>query len=323
MANLIISNGCNAACDYCFASSFLQNSITVSKTPFMSIEEYGTYLDFLDRSGIDDVRLLGGEPTLHPRFAEMIDLGKRKRKHITVFTNGVSPDSAISALMKLSPDECTIIVNMNAKINSDQAMRRENVFHQLGQRVIAGYTISSPVFSLENLIRSIGKFNLKRIIRLGIALPIYGKKNRFLHPKQYRMVGHSLAEQSFQTADKGILIEPDCGFVRCMFSEEDFYRLEENRFHYISCCSPVLDFCTGGEILHCFSVSEKFRTIFSGQPDINEIRRNFTVRTEPWRKTGIYPECASCSFRQNGECCGGCLSAVMRRFIPVRNREEE
>ncbi len=58
MANLIISNGCNAACDYCFASSFLQNSITVSKTPFMSIEEYGTYLDFLDRSGIDDVSLL-------------------------------------------------------------------------------------------------------------------------------------------------------------------------------------------------------------------------------------------------------------------------
>jgi len=319
MTNLIISNICNANCDFCFASSFLDERVNHSKQKFMSFDEIRSYVHLFDQADIHDIRLLGGEPTLHPAFDEIIAFAKANSKHITIFTNGCLSEIALAALENLSPDECAIIMNMNAKISQEQIRTREKTLIRLGDKVISGYTITQPVFSLDSLIQTILDYNLQRIVRLGLSLPIFSKKNKALHPKQFPVAGHCLAQQSFTAFQYGIQIEPDCGFVRCMFSEDDFQILKKHDFHYVSCCSPVIDICSEGHFLHCFALSEKFYEKYHESMGIHEIRENLIERTNPWRISGIYPECGTCLYKRSGECCGGCLSMILNRFHPIGN----
>ncbi len=78
MANLAISERCNLTCSYCFAADYL--GLRQARSQFMSLAQYDDLLDFLDRSGIDQVRLLGGEPTLHPQFDILIQKARARQK---------------------------------------------------------------------------------------------------------------------------------------------------------------------------------------------------------------------------------------------------
>ena len=78
MANLAITTVCNQHCAYCFTVDHLGDDLrsdgSSGKQPaaqFLSMDAFESRLEFLHRSGIEQVRLLGGEPTLHPQFPEL------------------------------------------------------------------------------------------------------------------------------------------------------------------------------------------------------------------------------------------------------------
>jgi len=56
----------------------------------MSLEDFKWLIDFSKRSGVYEVRLIGGEPTLHPQFLEIIQelLFDDEITHIHIFSNG-------------------------------------------------------------------------------------------------------------------------------------------------------------------------------------------------------------------------------------------
>ena len=133
------------------------------------------------------------------------------------------------------------------------------------------------------------------------------------------MIGQALLEQSFLTAEHGISLDADCGFVRCMFGNS-FDRLTANGFRYISRCSPVLDLCTGGRIIPCFGLSNLFSLNQADFPDAEAAFQAMTERIRPLRTFGIYPECSKCVYFETEECCGGCIAARLRRLQPMGDR---
>ena len=68
VANLSITRRCRRHCGYCFARHELDRESAAEMPP----EIYDAALAFLDRSGFPEARLLGGEPTEHPRFCEYV-----------------------------------------------------------------------------------------------------------------------------------------------------------------------------------------------------------------------------------------------------------
>ena len=74
MANLVISNVCNLHCDYCFARDFLGDNASGTNQSFISEEAFRSRLDFLERSDIQAVRLIGGEPGLTSSELSLRDL---------------------------------------------------------------------------------------------------------------------------------------------------------------------------------------------------------------------------------------------------------
>ena len=67
--NLIITDWCNRACPYCFAREKVGLLGSDAPTRFLSLPDLEFYLEFLVRSGLRELKLLGGEPTLHPQLS--------------------------------------------------------------------------------------------------------------------------------------------------------------------------------------------------------------------------------------------------------------
>lgn len=315
MANQILTNYCSANCDFCFAAD---SRSRMMRTGMRQINEaeFHAWLDFTLRAGIRELRLLGGEPTLHPLFADFVRIGREKGCLIRVFSNGVMPDRARDALAELDPEVCAVIVNLNASIREADRQRRRDTLEMLGPRVSPGITLTSPRFTLDEAVAAIESFGLRKNIRIGLSHPTWKGNNLALHPKRYAAVAQTLLQQSSLSAAHGISLDADCGFVRCMFGSA-LEKLKENGFCYNSNCTPVLDLCAGGKILPCFGLSNLISLDRDDFPDDGAAFKHLSEKLRPLRKFGIYPECAECAYFETSECCGGCVAARLRRLNPM------
>ncbi len=315
MANLILTNYCSANCEFCFAADFrVRSAHTIPAS--MTADDFDAWLEFIRKAGINELRLLGGEPTLHPLFVDFVRKGREAGMPVTVFTNGLIADGPLDALAELDPGSCSVIVNMNAAVRTEDLERRCHTLEVLGSRVTAGITLTSPDFSLMPIVSAIRQYGLNRSIRIGLSHPTWKGVNRALHPKRYPAAGQALYEQSFLTSQYGIMLDADCGFVRCMFGDR-FGTLTANGFRYSSNCTPVLDLCTGGLILPCFALSNTFRLQRGDFRHAGEAYERFTEILKPLHSFGIYPECTDCAYFETESCCGGCLAARLRRIRPL------
>ena len=86
LALIEVGDGCNLECPVCYAAS------GPGRTDWRSLEEVERMLDALvaGEGEPDVVQISGGEPTLHPRFFEILDAARRRPiRHLMVNTNGL------------------------------------------------------------------------------------------------------------------------------------------------------------------------------------------------------------------------------------------
>jgi sulfatase maturation enzyme AslB (radical SAM superfamily) len=329
MSNLIISRRCNQSCPYCFAEESLTPAAAADD--FISLDAFEERLDYLDRSGIDQARLIGGEPTLHPQFAELVQRALAHGKTVVVFTNGLMPDAALAALADLPAGRCGVILNITAmegaakgaatgtaSLQSAAAQRfarQQAVLRRLGQKAQIGVNLYRLDQALDFILPLIEDTGCKPALRVGLAQPVLSGKNAFLSTKHYAQTGAAFTRFAVAAARQGVRVELDCGFVRCMFSEDEYAQLTAAGIFPGFHCGPILDIDLDGTVFHCFSLAEKFQTHLGPQDRADELREALVRRTQAYRQAGIYKECSSCVHAMDQSCSGGCLSNTIRRFI--------
>jgi MoaA/NifB/PqqE/SkfB family radical SAM enzyme len=309
MANLSISTICSLNCPYCFTADYLDD--VPDGRRFMPLDEFDARLDFLDRSGIDEARLLGGEPTLHPDFPALVARALDRDKRIVVFSNGLMPNASLNSLADAPADRCFVLMNINAPADNGSAVitRQIEALRRLGERAMPGFNIYRPDFDLGFLLDLIEQTGCKPSIRLGIAQPCLSGDNRYIHPKQYRFIGQQIAAFTPIAAARGVTLEFDCGFVRCMFTDQEIQTLHDANANVGWRCNPILDVDVYGQVIQCYPLSRLGSLPLTPDIDAPALRKTFEARTGAYRHAGIYPECAICPFKASGECSGGCLAA--------------
>lgn len=330
MANLLLTKRCNLHCTYCFAAP----DVSEPKKPqdYVSPQVFRDYLTFLERSESKQARFLGGEPTLHPDFDAFVLQAWQKGKHVVVFTNGLMPDKALKVLEDLPEEACSLLVNLTPldpaveagyrpsprTISSEAAQSRAKrvvkTLFRMGERAQLGYTIfhNGPL-DLSWIIEMIDQTGCNRSIRLGMAQPAPGG-NVFIHPKNYRQVGRQVASFIEKAAEAEVKVELDCGFVRCMFSDEELQILRESQAHIAWRCSPVVDIDLDGSAFPCFPLAAVVRIRDALSQDVTALQVQFEQALAYFRVCGIYPECSTCDLRITEKCSGGCLALTLRRM---------
>jgi radical SAM protein with 4Fe4S-binding SPASM domain len=224
----------------------------------------------------------------------------------------------MEALLGVDPDRLTAVVNMT-HYDGDQLpaaadRRRRMSLAALGGRALVGVTIVEPRVAYDWLPAFVRDAGCRPAMRIGIAHPILDGTNRFLHPKQYPRVAAGLIHLASLAAADGIRLELDCGFVRCMFSDDDLATLDRLNADVGWHCSPICDIEVDGRITHCFPLSTLPGVEGSHVEDASTARRLLGRHVAPYRSVGVYPECSSCRFHASGECPGGCRAATVLRF---------
>jgi radical SAM protein with 4Fe4S-binding SPASM domain len=327
MGNLLITAKCNRQCTFCFAGKRLKE-IRRDKQVSTNIsrENVRVWMDFLERSSEMNLRLLGGEPTLHPEFINIVEEALGRNFHIQLFSNCIISKQKTDYLSEIPKEKLSILANISPQANDSekQIALRTYALEKLGDRICQGITITSTEFDYQFLIENIKIFNLVKKIRVGVAQPIVGHNNEYFHPSDYPKLGKCIVDMAAACFDKDILIGFDCGMTLCMFTENELGKLMKTSSGYTSVCRPIIDVSSNLDIWACFPLSEVLMTRLEKYNNRKEIEEAYEKRLAPYRSIGCMPDCLTCVYKRRQICNGGCIAHAMNSLnrMPPRHIDD-
>lgn len=311
MANLSITQKCNKSCVYCFA----QDSESQQDHTEMSLNLFKQALEYLKLSDIKQVRILGGEPTLHSQFQEFIETALEQNFEILLFTNGLINNRILDFLANISDKKLSILLNTihPSENNSIGMQRQQKTMKRLSSCITPGVNIYRSGMDLNYLVEYIENYNLFKEIRFGISHKMLSGKNVYLHPKEYYKVGYDIIELKLKLQNSEIKFNFDCGFVPCMFPEEYFELLSEELNATGTACHPIIDLLSNGVFISCYPLNNLKQIEMDDKINERQIVNEFNNEYDKYKNVGIFPHCSSCLIFGK-RCNGGCLSFKIQRF---------
>jgi len=304
---------CNLDCSYCFAR---QKMHFADMPEELSKGNLRTFINFLKRSDERTINIIGGEPTLHSRFTELMDYIFGSGLEAVLFTNGIIPQDKLKYLVSLPPENYKILINANDPKTLSASHRRvlERTLEAFaGQsNVSLGTNIFSEEQDLSYIIRYAHKYSYP-IIRWSIANPTYGSGEHNYKAKYRRLV--RVAVKFLERANRsGICTHADdVAIVPCLISPKDFTRLhlldDANRNLAWSCVSPPIDVDTSLRIMRCFAMPYYGEIYLVAFESVEEVNNYFMYLDNQLYDHHLFSECKSCLYKKSRTCHEGCKSA--------------
>jgi len=319
MGNILLTNYCNRRCRYCFAQDRIapaKNSAGENAKKHISRENFDQALQFLKRSSSSSVGLLGGEPTLHPEFPELVDRALADGFRIKLFSNGMMPPSALDRLSRIEPERLLTIVNVNHPDETPAAERKwvAATLDRLGKRAALGFNIYRDDFDAEFLVDMVQRHGLDTNLRIGLAQPIFGGHNAFVARENYRLVGKRLVRFSQTTGRHGLALGLDCGFTLCMFEPADIGPLIYNGVTFKMLCNPIIDISVDLTVWCCFPLSTWEPRRLDEFENRHQLVSFYEKKLQPFRAIGATSACFECRHKAAGNCRSGCVSHSIAAF---------
>lgn len=311
--NLLITKSCNRSCPYCFAQKEVELDSKQSSGN-ITLPVFQEYLDFLKNNSIGFLKLLGGEPTMHPQFEELVNMGLEQRFKVTVFTNGIWGERIRSFFSTEETQGVEFLINVNEKRHSSDAEYEslERSLKVIGQRGQLGFNIFVEDFDLTFLVPFINEFGLRRQIRLGVASPIVGMNNNSISTDRLRTIGKRLIEQMKLLEQRDVLVNFDCGFTYCMFEQDEFQTIiEATDSGLVSVCDFIGDVDYNLNVWPCFPLSKAEHLNLRDFETIDEIKQYYMEPYSQLKQFGSTEECLDCKYMLRKQCCGGCFARMV------------
>jgi sulfatase maturation enzyme AslB (radical SAM superfamily) len=321
MANVLITNQCNRTCSYCFAKKEINQSRQKSRDrkmqAHMCLEDFDRVIEFFRRSEMKIMRILGGEPTLHPHFPQVVDKAINAGFDVLLFTGGLVSSRVCGYLKKIDPKRLTLIVNVSCTNDTSKPGEFERVtrtVQRLAEFSMLGYTIYDLNIDSSFLIDLVLETRCRPCIRLGVGVPVVDDDHPLIHPDQYKTMAQHILGLAEQCDRHDITLEFDCGFPLCMFEpgELGYLRIWNCNANFL--CSPVVDIGPNLDVWPCFPVSKLYKTRLEKFATRQELVDHFLEKTKAYRTFGMYDQCHICKYKRRGQCAGGCMSHTIRSF---------
>ena len=316
--NIMLNDYCNLNCKYCFAG-LNEKKINISD------ENMQSFIEFLKRSNMRSLRVLGGEPTLHPNFIKYIQTATMDRffEEILVFTNGYNlnkemVDNIISPkigfLINFNKIDDIGEKKYNAIVENVTYLTRKYRQLNLPVKVTLGINIYEPDFDYKYIINMTKQLNLKSI-RYSITVPTKTGENITLdYYKQYIPKIMEFLECCYQNK---IVTNLDCNNIpKCLFTKDELITLV-TRGHNMcnkNFCSMPLDVRPNLDVTRCFPFFDTWKLNIKDYDNVNQIKEFFGERIDKYRfEKPTFKECETCKLFENKLCQCGCLTYKFKK----------
>jgi MoaA/NifB/PqqE/SkfB family radical SAM enzyme len=318
MPNVLLTTVCNRTCPYCFAKERVAEGGEQGR--HLSLDDLVVILDFLEKSGVKVFNVLGGEPTLHPRFTTLLSYILNRGFVPHIFTNAIVPPPVRGQLRDLVEKNGLTTVNLRfvANVNEEhlrssrETLLQEEFFGLLGALCGLSYNIYRTDQDFSFLLDLIARHGLLKQVRLGLAQPIPGAGNAHLHPRDYPAVFAQVLQFARECDRRDVALNFDCGFPLCHFTDAELGELYRANVQLGFRCGPCIDIAPDLSVWYCFPLSIRHAvslTDFTSLPELAEHLQDLWRRDLP--SPGILEHCAACAHRIRNQCAGGCKAHLL------------
>lgn len=313
MANIVITNICNLQCKYCFAEGLKEN-----KENFITLGELYRILSFCKTSQETAMGIIGGEPTLHPMFKQILEItgnySVENDLDTMIFTNGIE----LEKFLPYIKERHRILINCNSPIYQTESQYRAlmstlDAIDEKGwfdyKKAICGCNIHLDCDNYDYFWNIVKKYNLKEI-RCSVVNPS-GEYLEYISQKTeyFNKIKPLFMEFCRKAKEHNCFIEMDCAKIPiCYFTDEELKFVKEQTQD--SCldtyCYPIVDILPDYKAVPCFGTFtpvdiELFK-------NMNELRRYLHIKKmTPKLEGNKEGRCLICPMHSLLQCQGGCL----------------
>lgn len=292
-----LTTHCTLQCPYCFAPK--------DEIHYISEENFKIFEEFCRKSRPDCIHITGGEPTIHPFFAEMVSRLSHQSA-LVIYSNLTVPDS-LKKIHTENPEEIVFLANLNER--NQYSSSQWNTFEQnikkikeKGMRLAIGHTFYKEPF--EEMIDYVVSYILKNQadhFRISQAM-----KSRLEFPgldrQQISKLYHIVASHINEWEHLGIKTYFDCPVPPCYIEKDTLTQLRNKEAVGITCLAKAF-------VMWDLSVTHCYSTIGFGKKrylqefqTIQEIKTFSGKLLENSKQHFKEEKCMGCAF--GGQICG-------------------
>lgn len=316
MPNIAITNICNLKCQYCFANDMIQE-----KANNIDIDTFRQILSFCRG---EHVGIIGGEPTIHPHFKDIITevnhYCRDAHTTATLFTNGLFLDEHINDL----GDGIGVLININSpKAQGPEKWNKliKNLDEFYDKNLLNGrISIGCNLFPLEtdyNFIWDLcDKYHIDHV-RTSVCAPSACFASMRNDKEKYYDTMKPIYLQFLKDAkEHGVHCGMDCGHIpTCYFNNEEKELINEvcgpSAGPHKDFCEPVIDIKGDFFATACFGAYDPVDIRQFNDP--TELRRYLLIEKNATKAkiNTSHGKCTSCEKSKLYKCQGGCLGFAM------------
>jgi radical SAM protein with 4Fe4S-binding SPASM domain len=319
--NLLVIDRCDQSCPCCFARHYMAES---AKPREMGVEDFRTVLAFLARSGHTSFQMAGGEPTLHRRFTELLDLAIAGGFRVGILSNGLFGEEVRSHLVARLDRFDSLLLNVNEPSSYEperwEALRANLAV--LAEKALLGVNIHRVGQDLDHLLDLAREFPV-----VGLRFVFAHQSGRSESPDVLRyedIPGET--DRLVDLVDRagtelGVMLVYDCGFLPCLFDETQLAVLRKWGCVLGGCEPSNLTVDPDLRVSHCFNREDPARVVNLRDFDTADSLEAFFREAIRHDTAGrfLFEECRSCPELRAGTCGGGCVADRRILDVPLRH----
>lgn len=324
MANIAITTYCNLHCPYCFANEMIEteqkNNIEISR--FKEIVNWLTN----NPTPIGRIGIIGGEPTLHPKFNEILEylekISLEKNIPSILFTNGIYLNKYINDI----PNSMKILLNYNIKTAMSEEQynslsKNIDILYKKGwldttpgrdSKVTIGCNLCREIDDYSWFFDLVKKYKLLAV-RISVTAPTSAENLKDKYNYYTSMKEKFLSFVDFAIENQ-IILNKDCNQIPlCYFDADELKKItavcipKEDHL-----CEPVVDITPDFMASSCFGAYELVNCLDFN--NYNEVAQYLLYKkmVPNILNNNDYP-CNNCKKHELLQCQGGCLAFSKHR----------
>lgn len=312
--NLIITSICNKNCSFCFASN-------KDKKEEMSLDEIKEIVTKLRPH--EDIKLIGGEPTLYDNIEQLLDFLENVPNHVTIISNFlIYKENTRDAIKKFVEKRRDVTFLLNVSELTDKQF--ETVINNINyitdnKSVCLGFTIdiTRDVEEYEKTIKNIFDSTENKVSSLRVSVPFPNFSNGNYKENSFYLYGDfRYADMMEELIKFGLTLDLftsiDCGIFPCMLRDErqEKYLKERVKDFNLGCRGGAFDVFSKKKASLCYPGNfievnlEKHDNADSAFEELL-LKKRYQYAI----KDNLPKECTTCKYLNN-KCEGPCLGFV-------------
>lgn len=301
---LILTYDCNKSCSYCFQKE-------INKKRYLGINNFLQFMNWCMQNKLYNLRLCGGEPTLHPNFKSIVKILTKFQFKITLLSNLVfnkEIDTIINCNIK------SVLVNCDRPSNYTKTQLQKFIFNldRLSKSkvgVTLGYTLSHTNLDTGYFFDYVKNFEIQKI-RFDVARPNVKKNNDFISFKELFHFKYQILEFIKRCDEYNAKMHFDCPLPKCLFSEIEItkYALYDKGLHHNKCgnivVNPNLKIATCPLNLELDKKIIDFKTL----TEANNFLKENEILKHYMNYDHLLKKCYNCISKKDKECIGYCVN---------------